>query len=341
VARIAGLGGEVAWLGRDPLAGSGSPWVYLEGERLHYRDGDRACYSLRGESGMRCLALEPGEDPMFARDPRAAEPREPEAAFFRQVAQATSLVIRHDLLEPPAPDWEERFRALRADVRPGEEAPRLWAHRGFHAGGAAQNSPRAVAAAVERGFPGVELDVFFAAPDRLVVQHDDPTPQELASGATHTLDQHLAQLPAGSGLYLDFKNLTPQNAAPVASHLGPLLRRNGALEHTFVESTDWEALAALRRHLPGVRTLYWVEGYKDLDDAGRRRVRETTARSGTGAVSIDHRQIDDAFLADFAHLRIHAWTVNRAARARDLAARGVTVILTDEDLSTELPELMR
>jgi glycerophosphoryl diester phosphodiesterase len=57
-------------------------------------------------------------------------------------------------------------------------------------------------------------------------------------------------------------------------------------------------------------------------------------------VSIDHRQIDDAFLGDFAHLRIHAWTVNRAARARDLAARGVTVILTDEDLSTELPELM-
>jgi len=48
--------------------------------------------------------------------------------------------------EPATPDWEERFRALRADMRPGEEAPRLWAHRGFHAGGAPQNSPQAVAA---------------------------------------------------------------------------------------------------------------------------------------------------------------------------------------------------
>jgi phosphoglycerol transferase MdoB-like AlkP superfamily enzyme len=50
VARIAGLRGEVAWLGRDPLSGAGSPWVHLEGERLHYRDGNRACYTLRGGS---------------------------------------------------------------------------------------------------------------------------------------------------------------------------------------------------------------------------------------------------------------------------------------------------
>jgi glycerophosphoryl diester phosphodiesterase len=340
LARIAGLTGEVAWLGRDPLAGAGSPWVYLEGERLHYRDGERACYTLRGESAMRCLALEPGEDPLFSRDPRSAEPRQAEAAFFRQVAHAAGQAIRYDLLEPPAPDWEERFRALQADVRPGEAAPQIWAHRGFHAGGAPENSPQAVAAAAELGFPGVELDVFFVAPDRIVVQHDEPTPEELETGVLHTLDEHLALLPANAGLYLDFKNLSRHNAAAVASQLGPLLRRHGALQRTFVESTHWDALAALRRHLAGVRILYWVEGYKDLDEAGRRRVRRTTARSGTGAVSIDHRQIDDAFLRDFAHLRIHAWTVNRAARARELAARGVIVILTDEDLSGELPELM-
>ena len=176
-------------------------------------------------------------------------------------------------------------------------------------------------------------------PDRLVVQHDAPTPEELASPELHTLDEFLALMPPGTFLYLDFKNLSAANAAEAAVPLGALLRRHDALDRTFVESTHWDALAALAEALPGTRGLYWLPEYSELDAEGRARVRERVVRSDVGAVSLFHHQIDDDFLRDFGHLRIHAFTVNNAGRARRLFDRGVDVILTDADLLPEFPEL--
>ena len=100
-----------------------------------------------------------------------------------------------------------------------------------------------------------------------------------------------------------------------------------------------EGKRALRRHLPGVRTLYWLVDYARLGPEERRALRRDTVRSGAGAVSIDHRRIDADFLRDFGHLRIHAFTVDRPERVAELVEQGVAVILTDVDLVARFPAL--
>ena len=342
VARIVGLSGDVAWVGRDALSGSGSPWVYEEGDQFHFRIGGRACYLLPGLGESRCYEIDPDQDPLFVPELREIKQPEADVRFFRNLAGAASDAVLLDLLDPLPGEGSlaERFRSLPADVRPGESSPQLWAHRGYHAAGAPENSLEALAAAVDLGFGGVELDVFLLPPAQLIVQHDPPTPEQLEDGALRTLEEYLAIKPRDTYLYLDFKNLDAANAAAAAAQLGPLLRRYEAMERTFVESTRWDALAALREHLPDVRTLYWITRYRKLDADSRRELRENTVRSGTGAVSINHRAIDGAFLRDFGHLRIHAFTVNRSERVRTLVDQGVDVVLTDVDFSADFPELM-
>jgi len=320
VARIAGLEGRVSWLGRDLLSGSGSPWLYLdeEQEELNFRAGDRACYTLAGARGLSCFSLADGVDPLFGRGTPVPSDAA-EVARFEDVARAASRSIVQDLIVPSAP-------------RPG---PQLWAHRGFHGGDPArENTVEALLAADRIGFPGVELDLFWWR-NRLVVRHDPPEGGDDAAAAPALAD-FLDVLPPRLQLYLDFKNLTARNAPEVARPLRELLERRGALGRTYVESKHPDALAALRRVVPGVNTLLWI-----TDPSDREAVRAAVERSGTHALSLEHSRITEAFLRDFADLLIHTFTVNDAERARALARAGVDVILTDEDFSTELPELMR
>ena len=102
VGDIAGFAGRVAWLGRNALDGAGSPWVFAEKERLHYRVADRACYTLQGDDVPTCYHLDAGTDPMLTFDlPRI--PADPaEVQFFQSIAVAARQAITLNVVMPQA-----------------------------------------------------------------------------------------------------------------------------------------------------------------------------------------------------------------------------------------------
>jgi phosphoglycerol transferase MdoB-like AlkP superfamily enzyme len=103
IARIAGLKGDVTWIGKGLLTGSGSPWVFQERSRLNYRTRERGCYTLPGEVEVQCVELDDSKDPLLdSLVVRVAEDVE-QTDFFRQVAEASKRVIAFNLVAPEAP----------------------------------------------------------------------------------------------------------------------------------------------------------------------------------------------------------------------------------------------
>jgi hypothetical protein len=101
VAAIAGLTGKTTWLGRNLLRGAGSPWVVGGSGPLHYRVGNRACYSMTGEDRPRCYDLASGQDPLLDDDLRDGPWRADEAKFMEHVVDSARLAIALNLIAPP------------------------------------------------------------------------------------------------------------------------------------------------------------------------------------------------------------------------------------------------
>ena len=100
VADVVGFHGRVAWIGRNVLDGPGSPWVLAENERLHYRVGDRACYTLQGDDAPSCYRVAADTDPMltFELPPLPADPAD--VRFFQSVGVAARQAITLNLVMP-------------------------------------------------------------------------------------------------------------------------------------------------------------------------------------------------------------------------------------------------
>ena len=61
VADIVGFHADVPWIGRNALDGARScPGCWVDDERLHYRVGDHACYTLQGDDAPRCYRIARG-----------------------------------------------------------------------------------------------------------------------------------------------------------------------------------------------------------------------------------------------------------------------------------------
>ncbi len=101
IAAILGLEGKVAWLGRDLLRGSGTPFVYATKSTLHYRVGDRACYTDEGAGGISCWDVS-GIDPLLVAPSVALAEDLEETRFFTRVAHANSLAIVFNAFMPKA-----------------------------------------------------------------------------------------------------------------------------------------------------------------------------------------------------------------------------------------------
>ena len=237
-------------------------------------------------------------------------------------------------LEQQRTEIQKQFLQIKADIYATENSPQLWAHRGYHREGAAENSLEALDAAIDRGFPGVELDVFWGPP--LVVQRSIPDEESLSSGDYDLLQSFYDASPENLYFYLDLKNLNEANANEIASALQEIFNLDRQRRcRSFVESRDAVSLARLRVGIPGVRTLYWISDYRNPVE-----VQSAVLASGTGAVSAPAIIMDQEFLSDFSHLRVHAFTENLPQYIDELVAGGVDVILTDSDLSADFPHMM-
>lgn len=218
------------------------------------------------------------------------------------------------------------------------------AHRGLSAEHP-ENTLAAFQAAAKAGFPAIEMDLRATADGEVVVLHDagierttdgngrvadmryddvrrHPTPE----GPVPRLDDVLSAMRDWHGLWnLEVKAL---RATEPAIHL---LEHHHALGHAQMSSMDPRVLELARRLKPDLPRGLITLG--PVDDDWLTMAKEL----GCKWVNADHEYLDRAAI-DRLHgqgLRVAAWTVNDAARARELATWGVECIISDVRLVLE------
>jgi glycerophosphoryl diester phosphodiesterase len=228
---------------------------------------------------------------------------------------------------------------------------RIYAHRGVSAH-YPENTLAAFARAIELGVDGIELDVHLSGDGVPMVIHDDTverTTNGIGSVADFTarqlglLDaghrQHVPTLDAVLGL-AEGKvrvNIELKDAGAVAAVLD-VVGAHPALDW-FGSSSDWQALSEMAVQAPASDCHPTTLGLS-MDPAGPGGLREALEFAHThssSGISIWEGFLDGSAVESIhaSGLVVWAWTVNDAARARELATLGVDAICTDD------PELVR
>lgn len=241
----------------------------------------------------------------------------------------------------------------RSRMLPDLPRPLLFAHRGLNRK-FLENTISSFLAALDAGVPGIELDVHLTSDGKLVVFHDDSTgrierracPEEpvrdipLESSTLAELRRLSigAQIPLldelfeefGSRAYYDIE-LKSRSASDtgLASKVAATIRAFGLEKRCVVSSFNPFALRHFRGAEPGIpigiiwsrsRELYWF------------------LRHGEGALiaNVDFLKPEASLVPHLPlYLRLSGkpvipWTVNDPEAARDLVARGVCGIISDE-----------
>ena len=239
-----------------------------------------------------------------------------------------------------------------APARHGRALPlaRLYAHRGLHGNGVAENSLAAFRRACEAGV-GIELDVRLSADGEVVVFHD-ATLKRLCGREGRVDSLTLAQLraiplPDGSRIPTLQETLQQANGrAPLLVEIknGPGLARLCALTLTQLrayagpwaaESFDPRAVRWFRRHAPEIPCGQLVslpdEYLGTVQRAGAWALSHLLANflSRPDFIAYDHRM--DSGLAlrvqrKCYHARLAVWTVRSREALKNALARGESVI---------------
>ena len=206
-------------------------------------------------------------------------------------------------------------------------APVFLAHRA--------NSVDAARAALRHGFCGIEVDVRWRGEFGLVVAHD-PLPKSWSSAGSLSLPGLLDSIPQLPGLiWLDFKNLAPDNAAPAAAYLNEVLARHGLYGRVIVEARQPWALWLLHRRAATTLPAYWIPdrppGLRGL--ASDFRLGLVTEIFKFPALSVPKWRLTAQFANRFRRFALFTWTCNTPEEIRTAIDRGARIILTDQPAS--------
>jgi glycerophosphoryl diester phosphodiesterase len=186
----------------------------------------------------------------------------------------------------------------------------------------------------------IEVDVRRCADGKLLLSHDPEQQGHLVStlgwevlceldlgGGHHPilLDEALASLPE-TPLMLEVKNL-PHQPGFEPDHRVGLETASRARADDWVTSFHWPTVDAVRREFPDIATGLIVDDPEDL-----RLAVGHCLDVGHSAVVPNWKLIDSdaGELALGSGLEVHVWTVNDLEVARELAAKGVTGIITND-----------
>jgi glycerophosphoryl diester phosphodiesterase len=207
------------------------------------------------------------------------------------------------------------------------------AHRGLHRT-ERENTVAAFRAAARVGADGVELDVRRTRDQVLVLHHDPsltrlgPLVEVMAAELPAWMPTLAQALDACAGMAMVNVEIKadpdgPDVAAQVAALLGARLSEPGP--RLLVSSFDLATIDAHRAAAPGVATGW-------LTVAADATVVATVAERGHAMIHPHHALIDAALLAAARRhdLGVVAWTVDDPARAAELAALGVEVLISNE-----------
>jgi glycerophosphoryl diester phosphodiesterase len=205
--------------------------------------------------------------------------------------------------------------------------PLIIGHRGF-AARHPDNSLAGVRAALAVGADGVEVDVRLCAEGVWVCHHDRSRARraleswplaKLERAGVPTLEQVVAAMPASAWLYVEVK---PLGRAELERHLesllAPLVPR---LATTRLLSSSEMVLGVVEMARPALaRSLVFGELPEWMPNEAE--------------LSPRHQLVDELL---WTGRRLHPWTVNRAARMRELATLGVASITSNRpDLAVKV-----
>jgi glycerophosphoryl diester phosphodiesterase len=231
--------------------------------------------------------------------------------------------------------------SARAFAREGRAFPLIYGHRGTRRG-APENTLLAMQRALTQGADAIEIDVRLCASGEVVVVHD-PDLRRVASADVAVAALPLAALQrydlgdgervptlgsaldlvlgAGRLINVELKPDVPDRAALAAAVARTIAARAAAeRERVIFSSFSSRLCELLLAALPGasVAVLFERAGPPLL--------------AGLAAVHPSQQLVDAAALAAWrqAGQLVNVWTVNDAARARELALSGVDGIITDD-----------
>jgi glycerophosphoryl diester phosphodiesterase len=208
-----------------------------------------------------------------------------------------------------------------------DRPPPLIAHRGMGMGVVEEFTENTLASflgVVERGAPWIEVDVRRTADDTLLVCHDpsyadatflaDIDVTEARARGTLFLEDLLAELPDGIGIYFDLKPCTEDAirppAATTAGLLAPIIHRELQRRPAFVCSLDAGSLrniGDLQPDVPrGLLTPLWFPADQGIAAA---------AHLGVDLVAMHDGSLAPSMLAAPHHLRAPEYTIELAHQA--------------------------
>jgi len=212
------------------------------------------------------------------------------------------------------------------------------AHRGLSAEHP-ENTVRAFQAAVQAGFPCIELDIRQTHDGEVMVLHDatvDRTTNghgrindldydevrglDTGVGPVPRLEDALHALRGWRGLWdIEVKEWR------ATEHALDILHHHGVLARSQISSMDPRALEKAGSHMPGALRGLITLGPPDVDDL------EAAAEMGCSWIHVDHDFLKGDVLQHLRStgLKVSAWTVNDLDRARGLADLGVDMVITD------------
>lgn len=222
------------------------------------------------------------------------------------------------------------------------------AHRGASYD-APENTVAAAKLAWEHGADAVEIDVYLAADNRIVVIHDKDT-KRITGGKNmvvkNTPSMVLRDLDAGSWKDAGFKGekipfieeviaTVPEGktlvvevkcGSEIIPHMERILNKHPKKEQILFISFGWETIVDLKKAFPE-NEAYWLSGSKS--DVKKRM--DQILPAGLDGINLNYSIIDKE-LTDEAAAKgfpVLAWTVNDPAEAKRLNSLGVTHITTD------------
>jgi len=207
--------------------------------------------------------------------------------------------------------------------------------RGFYAiAHRAGNNLHSLEEAIEAGVDAIECD-FWHSRGRLVLRHERKLPLlpvlfdrwhlRFALGELSLRDL-LREINFRTELFLDIKSATPRAADAVVGLCRDL---DAMMPRTQVSSPRWKLLDRIAAAGAGMRLFYSIGDPRAVEPLLRRAAAGDRRPAGT---SIRHTLLRPRLVERFhaAGLEVYAWTVNDAARARELLSWRVDGIISDD-----------
>lgn len=222
------------------------------------------------------------------------------------------------------------------------------AHRGASYD-APENTVASAKLAWEQDADAVEIDVYLASDNRVVVIHDKDTKRvtggrnmvikntpslvlrDLDVGSWKNeqfkgeripfLEEILATVPEGKWLVVEIKC-----GSEIVPHLERILNKHPKRNQIIFISFGWETIVDTKKAFPGNKA-YWLSGSKQ--DVKKRMGEIIPA--GLDGINLNFGIIDEETVTEAKKLGfdVLAWTVNDPAEAKRLHALGITHITTD------------